>query len=69
MTTLSSETATRQMLSPAALKNGRTTISPRALNRLVSAVAADALGVDPSAVSAAITDDQGNLALTVSAPI
>ena len=69
MTTLSSATAARRALSPAALKNGRTTVSARALNRLVCAVAADALGVDPSAVSAAITDDQGSLALTVSAPI
>ncbi|TFD32029.1 hypothetical protein E3T40_13245 [Cryobacterium sp. TMT1-19] len=69
MTTLSSETAARHTLSPTTLKNGWTTVSTRALNRLVCAVAADALGVDPSAVGAELTDDQGNLALTVSAPI
>lgn len=69
MTTLNCETPARYTLTPAALKKGRTTVSTRALNRLVCAVAADALGVDPSAVGAEITDDQGNLALTVSAPI
>ncbi|TFC94110.1 hypothetical protein E3O65_07210 [Cryobacterium breve] len=48
---------------------GRTTVSPRALNRLVCAVAADALGVSPTTVGAELTDDLGKLALTVSAPI
>ena len=48
---------------------GRTMVSNRALNRLVCAVAADALGVNPSTVGAEITDDLGKLALTVSAPI
>ncbi|WP_174774761.1 hypothetical protein [Cryobacterium sp. HLT2-28] len=39
------------------------------MNRLVCAVAADELGVNPSTVGAEITDDLGKLALTVSAPI
>lgn len=48
---------------------GRTTVSTRALNRLVSAVAAEALGVSVATVGTTITDDRGSLALTVSAPI
>ncbi|TFB86325.1 hypothetical protein E3O44_12010 [Cryobacterium algoricola] len=48
---------------------GRTTVSTRALSRLVSAVAADALEVSMVTVGTTITDDRGSLALTVSAPI
>jgi hypothetical protein len=56
-------------LRPEAAGRGRTTISARALNKLVSAVAADALGIHPTRVGTTITDDRGSLALTVSAPI
>ena len=59
----------RPGLTSAAPSRGRTTVSTRALNRLVCAVAADALGVNPSTVGAEVTDDLGRLALTVSAPI
>ena len=48
---------------------GRTKIAPRALDRVVSAVTADALGVNSKKVSVDLNDDGGNLSLTVSAPI
>ncbi|RPE77621.1 MULTISPECIES: alkaline shock response membrane anchor protein AmaP [unclassified Frondihabitans] len=48
---------------------GRTKIAPRALDRVVSAVTADALGVNNKKVSVDLNDDDGNLSLTVSAPI
>ncbi|ROQ30969.1 hypothetical protein EDF46_3481 [Frondihabitans sp. PhB188] len=48
---------------------GRTKIAPRALDRVVSAVTADALGVNSKTVSVDLNDDGGNLSLTVSAPI
>lgn len=48
---------------------GRTKIAPRALDRVVSAVSANLLGVDSKKVSVELDDDDGNLSLTVSAPI
>ena len=48
---------------------GRTKIAPRALDRVVSAVTADALGVTASRVGVALNDDNGSLSLTVSTPI
>jgi uncharacterized alkaline shock family protein YloU len=48
---------------------GRTKIAPRALDRVVSAVTADALGVNSKKVSVDLNDDGGHLSLTVSAPI
>ena len=74
MTVLTPAPTARPGLPSAALavrtvSRGRTTVSTRALNRLVCAVAADELGVNPSTVGAEITDDLGKLALTVSAPI
>ena len=74
MTVLTPAPPARPGLPSAALavrtvSHGRTTVSTRALNRLVCAVAADELGVNPSTVGAEITDDLGKLALTVSAPI
>lgn len=48
---------------------GRTRIAPRALDRVVSAVTADALGVRVRDVAVDLTDDAGNLSLRVSTPI
>lgn len=48
---------------------GRTEISSRAMTRLVSAVAAEALGVQPSQVSVDLDDADGGLDLTVRAPL
>jgi hypothetical protein len=48
---------------------GRTKIAHRALNRVVSAVTADALGIDTKKVTVDLNDDGGSLSLTVSAPI
>ncbi|QNE45399.1 hypothetical protein F1C15_15610 (plasmid) [Frigoribacterium sp. NBH87] len=48
---------------------GRTKIAPRALDRVVSAVTADTLGVTAKNVSVDLADDGGSLSLTVSTPI
>ncbi|MBF4577590.1 hypothetical protein ITJ49_15625 [Frondihabitans sp. VKM Ac-2883] len=48
---------------------GRTKIASRALDRVVSAVTADTLGIDTKKVSVDMSDDGGSLSLTVSAPI
>ncbi|MCY1693008.1 hypothetical protein [Curtobacterium sp. SL109] len=48
---------------------GRTRIAPRALNRVVSAVTADALNVPAGKISTDLTDDAGHLSLLVSTPI
>lgn len=52
-------------LDPAHTSRGRTRITSRALNRLVSAVSADLLGVDPGAVGVDLDDDNGELVLGV----
>jgi hypothetical protein len=48
---------------------GRNRITAKALNRVVAAVTADALGVKASRVGVDLADDQGRLALTVTTPI
>lgn len=48
---------------------GRTRITSRALNRVVSAVSAEALGVDAGRVGVDLSDDAGGLVLTVRSPI
>jgi len=48
---------------------GRTKIAPRALDRVVSAVTADALGVTAKTVSVDLEDNGGSLSLMVSTPI
>lgn len=48
---------------------GRTRITAKALNRLVAAVAADALGVAAGAVSVDLADTAGQLAVTVRSPL
>jgi uncharacterized alkaline shock family protein YloU len=48
---------------------GRTSVSSRALGRVASAVSATALGVDASSVGVDLTDDRGELVLTVQSPI
>ncbi|GAA0990365.1 hypothetical protein [Subtercola frigoramans] len=48
---------------------GRTQISSRALDRVVGAVAADALGVATKAVHVRLGDDKGSLAIAVASPI
>ncbi|WP_120338619.1 hypothetical protein [Cryobacterium soli] len=50
-------------------RRGSTRITARAMTRVVSAVAADALGVRPSQVSVRLADADGGLDLTVRAPI
>lgn len=49
--------------------NGRTVISARALNRVITAIAADALGVDSQSVSVRLADEGGSLAVHVSSPL
>ena len=49
--------------------HGRTTISARAVRRVVSAVTADALGVSASEVSVALSDERGVLRVEARTPI
>jgi hypothetical protein len=48
---------------------GQTRISSRAMTRVVSAVAAEALGVEPSQVSVDLVTGTGDIALTVRVPV
>lgn len=48
---------------------GRTSVTPRALERVARGVAADHLGVDGSRVAVRLTDSNGSLAVAVSAPV
>lgn len=48
---------------------GRTRITPRALDRLVAAVTAEALGVDAKRVGVTLTDERGDLVMTVTTPV
>lgn len=48
---------------------GHTLIAPRALTRLASAVAGDALGVDASQVRVSLSNASGDLGLEVASPI
>lgn len=48
---------------------GRTRITSRALNRVVSAVSAEALGVEAGRVGVELADENGGLVLTVRSPI
>lgn len=48
---------------------GRTRVTPKALNRVVSAVTAETLGVDAGRVGVELADDAGALGLIVSTPI
>lgn len=50
-------------------ERGRTTVAPRALNRLVRAVTADTFGVTARAVHVELSDRNGLLALRVRTPI
>jgi uncharacterized alkaline shock family protein YloU len=52
-----------------AAQRGRTRITSKALNRVVSAVTADALGVDAGHVGVELADRTGALALVVTTPI
>lgn len=56
-------------LTAAAAGPGRNRITPRALDRVVSAVTAEELGVDRAHVSVDLNDDGGALTLAVRAPI
>ncbi|TBN58199.1 hypothetical protein EYE40_12805 [Glaciihabitans arcticus] len=49
--------------------DGRVSISARALERTVTAIAASRLGVAASEVNVRLTDDSGLLAVAVAAPI
>lgn len=49
-------------------KRGRTTVSPRALERVVSAVTADTFGVTARAVHVDLSDRNGLLALKIRTP-
>lgn len=58
------------MLDPVAVPGrGRTTVAPRALDRVVSAVTADTFGVTARAVRVELSDREGLLALRVRTPI
>jgi len=48
---------------------GRTTVAPRALHRVISAVTGDAFGVAPKAVRVDLSDLNGMLAVRVRTPV
>lgn len=48
---------------------GRTMVTPRALDRVAAALAADLMGVAIKAVNVEIADQQGYLALAIATPI
>ncbi|MDJ0337910.1 hypothetical protein [Cryobacterium sp. PH31-O1] len=48
---------------------GRTRISPRALDRIVSTVTAEAFGSDPKRTSVTVTDESGTLNLVITTPV
>ncbi|MBC7519025.1 MAG: hypothetical protein H7248_09150 [Microbacteriaceae bacterium] len=48
---------------------GRTRITSRALDRVVGAVSAEALGVEARTVSVDLSDDNGQLVVQITAPI
>ncbi|TQL55986.1 hypothetical protein FB464_3562 [Subtercola boreus] len=50
-------------------QGGRNVIAPRAVRRVVSAVTAEQLGVDEKDVSVSLSDHEGDLTMTASAPI
>ncbi|MDN4639876.1 hypothetical protein QCD70_06450 [Agreia sp. PsM10] len=52
-----------------AAQRGRTRVTSKALNKVVSAVTADALGVDAARVGVELADHTGALALVVTTPI
>lgn len=52
-----------------AVRLGRTRITTRSLTRVVSAVTAEALGVDAGHVGVDLDDREGTLAVTVKTPI
>jgi uncharacterized alkaline shock family protein YloU len=54
---------------PLAQTRGRTTVAPRALDRLVSAVTADTFGVAARSVHVELFDRDGLLALQIRTPI
>ena len=56
-------------LTAAASGPGRTRITSRALNRVVSQVTSEELGVEPRKVGVELDDDGGALTLTVKAPM
>jgi uncharacterized alkaline shock family protein YloU len=62
MTSVASTVAT-------AAQRGRTRITSKALDRVISAATAEALGVDAGHVSVGLSDQGGALALTVTTPI
>ncbi|WP_440708275.1 hypothetical protein [Herbiconiux sp. YIM B11900] len=55
--------------SPSPSQRGRNRITSKALNRVVAAVTADALGVAPKRVGVDLSDEKGLLVLTVTTPI
>ncbi|MDO9396011.1 MAG: hypothetical protein Q7T71_05665, partial [Herbiconiux sp.] len=65
-TTVAARTASA---SGAALDRGRNRITSKALNRVVAAVTAEALGVKASRVAVDLADEKGLLLLTVTTPI
>lgn len=48
---------------------GRTRITAKALNRIVSAVTGETLGTDPARVGVDLSDQDGALTLTVTTPV
>ncbi|RFA23348.1 hypothetical protein [Subtercola boreus] len=63
---MSTVVASRPLRAPAA---GRTRVTAKALNRVIAAVAAEALGVDASSVSIDLADSAGALTVTVRSPL
>lgn len=66
---MSPDTVTAVAATADSTRRGRTRITSRAVNRIVSAVTAEALRVNVDQVSVRLTDDEGKLSLVVSTPI
>lgn len=62
-------TVTSALPGGASATQGRTRVTSKALNRVIGAVAADALGVDAKSVSIDLADTEGRLAVIVRSPL
>jgi uncharacterized alkaline shock family protein YloU len=70
MTPAATTVAARPVTAPGVTNDrGRNRITSKALNRVVAAVTADALGVKASRVGVDLADEKGLLVLTVTTPI
>lgn len=60
---------TREVATPSRPVHGQTTVTPRALDRMAAAIAAEFFGVMPNAVDVKVADHHGLIGLTIATPI